>query len=423
MSRTLTTAALLGAATIAAGWTASRGETPPIWNASEPPPWAEHGLDRAPEDLALEPELPTAVGMIPDIGAFLSHCPTLDPAYGQIRSDFEIRRNGFLVGSVSCSEPVSAMTAVEYSDPLIVLQGLRVMYYMDRGLSGHLPWTPGTLYQWVKSKIGGIDIRDGSGAYCCTTYGSRLFMVVGTQDDFNRMFDKSWRGIAGNIDLYAHEARHVDGFPHVSCCGINGGCDQQYQEANPSPYGIQYQLNRLWLDGGINVGFACLAQPERQETVNWHAGAVSSFRRRFCTSLPPVVSLPAQPGGVCPATATCTPDATTLCIDGRYRVRVNFSTTQGGGISGAGRAIRLDSLGVTKGGLFWFFGADNPELLVKVLNGCGLDGYRWVYFSAGTNVGFVLTVVDTQNGATRTYSNPDRTPAEPLQDVAALPCN
>jgi hypothetical protein len=27
----------------------------------------------------------------------------------------------------------------------------------------------------------------------------------------------------------------VDGFPHVSCCGIANGCDQTYDEKNLTP--------------------------------------------------------------------------------------------------------------------------------------------------------------------------------------------
>ena len=56
------------------------------------------------------------------------------------------------------------MALSQYTDELIVLQGLRTIYYMDLGRSGHLPWTAGTLYGWMKSKIGGINIRTDSTA-------------------------------------------------------------------------------------------------------------------------------------------------------------------------------------------------------------------------------------------------------------------
>ena len=127
--------------------------------------------------------------------------------------------------------------------------------------------------------------------------------------------------------------------------------------------------------------------------------------------------------------APCVPDATTLCIDRnpgdrRFKITVTYSTAQGGGLSGSARAIALSSLGVTKGGLFWFFGADNPELLVKVLDACGLNDRFWVFLTAGTNVGFTAGVTDTVTGATRVYTNPDLTPHVPVQDTPiGLPCS
>jgi hypothetical protein len=247
------------------------------------------------------PALGQSVGGIVDIGSFLESCPTNDINYGRIRSDFKLRRNGILVGSVACSEPVSAMSTAQYTDEIIVLQGLRVIYYMDRGMSGHLPWTSGTLYDWMKEKIDGIDIRDGSGSFCCLTYEGLTYIAVGAQNDFNRDFDKSWMGISGNIGLYAHETRHVDGFGHTSCCGLSFGCDDTYSESNAiSPYGIQWFLERKWLFGDIYVGFSCLPSNEVQETANWHLeGANGQFRSRFCSNLPPLLSMPDEPGGEC----------------------------------------------------------------------------------------------------------------------------
>jgi hypothetical protein len=126
-------------------------------------------------------------------------------------------------------------------------------------------------------------------------------------------------------------------------------------------------------------------------------------------------------------TVSCVANATTLCIDNqpgdkRFQIRVSYATTEGGGLSGNGQAIPLASLGVTQGGLFWFFGANNPELLIKVLNGCASNNRFWVFFSAGTNVGFHVTVTDTKTGHVLDYVNPDLTPAPPLQDTSTLTC-
>lgn len=128
------------------------------------------------------------------------------------------------------------------------------------------------------------------------------------------------------------------------------------------------------------------------------------------------------------ANLSCSPGATTLCIDDqagdhRFKVEVAYNTRNGGGLSGNGTAIPLSSLGVNRGGLFWFFSADNPEMLIKVINGCTLNGNYWVFSAAGTNVGLTITVTDTFNGSHKTYTNTDGIAAVPIQDVGAFSCS
>jgi hypothetical protein len=123
----------------------------------------------------------------------------------------------------------------------------------------------------------------------------------------------------------------------------------------------------------------------------------------------------------------CIANSTTLCIDqnpgdGRFMIQVSYHTSQGGGLSGSGNAIPLSSLGVTEGGLFWFFGASNPEMLIKIIDGCGLNSHFWVFYAATTNVGFTVTVTDSVTGHHAVYSNPDKNAAPPKQDTSALAC-
>ncbi|MEA2694652.1 MAG: hypothetical protein QOJ16_4039 [Acidobacteriota bacterium] len=127
--------------------------------------------------------------------------------------------------------------------------------------------------------------------------------------------------------------------------------------------------------------------------------------------------------------APCVPAGTTLCLDDkpgdrRFKVEVLYQTAQGGGLAGSGNAIPLASLGVNRGGLFWFFAPDNPEMLIKVLNACtGTTLRYWVFYSAGTNVGLAITVTDTVTGHVKTYSNPDLRSVAPVTDTDALPCS
>jgi uncharacterized metal-binding protein len=138
---------------------------------------------------------------------------------------------------------------------------------------------------------------------------------------------------------------------------------------------------------------------------------------------------PKQPWAVAEASvvaAPCVAGPATLCIDGasagdrRFKVEVAYQTTQGGGLSGKGQAIPLASLGIAHGGAFWFFSADNPEMLVKVVDGCPANGNKWFFASAGTNVGLTVTLTDTTTGAQKIYTNPDLNPAAPIQDTAAF---
>jgi hypothetical protein len=69
-----------------------------------------------------------------------------------------------------------------------------------------------------------------------------------------------------------------------------------------------------------------------------------------------------------------------------------------------------------------FFTGDNPEMLVKVLDACSVNGHKWVFYSATTNVGLETTVTDTQTGDFVRYLNPDLNPAPPVQHIEAFPC-
>lgn len=122
----------------------------------------------------------------------------------------------------------------------------------------------------------------------------------------------------------------------------------------------------------------------------------------------------------------CIPSDTVLCLDGqpgdhRFQVTATFQTREGGGLSGSGQAFPLRDRGDSHGGLFWFFDPDNPELLVKVLDGCFVNDRFWVFVTGGTNVGFSVTVSDTfLANRTKTYTHADLTAALPVEDTAAL---
>ena len=73
-------------------------------------------------------------------------------------------------------------------------------------------------------------------------------------------------------------------------------------------------------------------------------------------------------------------------------------------------------------GYFWFFGENNVEVTVKVLNACSLEGFNnfWVFAAGMTDVEVTLTVVDTQTGQIQTYGNEFGTPFQPILDTSAF---
>lgn len=115
-----------------------------------------------------------------------------------------------------------------------------------------------------------------------------------------------------------------------------------------------------------------------------------------------------------PATSsTCTQTTTTICLNNnRFSVSVQFVD---GGVTKNATAIKY----TPDSGLFWFFGADNIEILVKVLNGCFIQTY-WVFSAATTDREFHMTVVDTKNGQTRKYDNKVGSPAPAVTDTSAF---
>lgn len=244
----------------------------------------------------------TAPG-ITNVAAFLEQCPANDPVYSQIRNDFEIRREGAVAGDIPCSEPISAMQTAQYTDELIAVQTLRAIYYMEGGRQAPYPWTSGSLYDWMKSEIGGVDLR-ANGSYCCSQYNGKWYVVIATQPAGDRDFDRQWRGISNQITLLSHETRHVQGFPHVGYCplfpDLPYGCDAEYNEQDLSPYALEWWLNAKWLSGELYVGFSCASAQVVEVIADFHQSiANNNYALRFVNNAPPTLSMPSQPGGAC----------------------------------------------------------------------------------------------------------------------------
>ncbi|HEX2645578.1 MAG TPA: fibronectin type III domain-containing protein, partial [Thermoanaerobaculia bacterium] len=119
-------------------------------------------------------------------------------------------------------------------------------------------------------------------------------------------------------------------------------------------------------------------------------------------------TLAAAPATVTPAATqvaagTCGASGQALCLDGnRFQVEVRWKNQHDGGSTGVATAVP----GTTNTGYFWFFDAENTELVVKVLDGTALNGKFWVFSGSLTDLEYWITVTDTATGKVRTYHNP-----------------
>ncbi len=115
-------------------------------------------------------------------------------------------------------------------------------------------------------------------------------------------------------------------------------------------------------------------------------------------------------------TSPCVGGDTTLCLgDGqRFEVTATYNSTTSG--SGAAHTVDL----TTDTGYLWFFNASNVEEIVKVVNGCGVNGHFWFFAGGLTNVDVLTRVRDTHTGAVVTTENPQNTPFQPIQNTSAF---
>ncbi len=118
----------------------------------------------------------------------------------------------------------------------------------------------------------------------------------------------------------------------------------------------------------------------------------------------------AEPAGDCVAGGE-----TRCLLDSRFKVEVKWRD-RAGAVAGG----RVVPAGTNDSGLFTFFGPENWEVLVKVLDGCRLNGHFWVFAASTTDLGLDITVVDTVTDEARHYRNEAGTPSPAFTDAAAF---
>jgi PKD repeat protein len=147
-----------------------------------------------------------------------------------------------------------------------------------------------------------------------------------------------------------------------------------------------------------------------------HAFAQGSYNVTLTVTAGPSSNSITKTVVVSAAGSSCIANDTTLCLaESRFAVTAQWAT--GNSQTGSGHGVKLTS----DTGYFWFFGASNVEVVVKVLNGCVMNpGRFWVFTSGMTNVNVVLTVRDTKNGTVKTFTNALNNTFDPILDTSAF---
>ena len=113
---------------------------------------------------------------------------------------------------------------------------------------------------------------------------------------------------------------------------------------------------------------------------------------------------------------TCESSAERRCLqDSRYAVAVEWRKPDGE--SGSGSVVHA---GTNDSGLFTFFSRENWEILIKVLDGCAVNGHVWVYGASTTDLGYSIRVTDTVTGVVKEYGNEPGLPAPAITDATAF---
>lgn len=114
------------------------------------------------------------------------------------------------------------------------------------------------------------------------------------------------------------------------------------------------------------------------------------------------------------AANTCATLPDLLCLNNnRFQVEANWQTATN---AGRARVVKLTN----DTGYLWFFGPDNVEVVIKVLDACSFAGAYWVFAGGLTDQGVDLRVTDTKTGAFKLYHNNRGVPFQPLQDTSAF---
>ncbi|MEM6704966.1 MAG: IPT/TIG domain-containing protein [Acidobacteriota bacterium] len=152
------------------------------------------------------------------------------------------------------------------------------------------------------------------------------------------------------------------------------------------------------------------------DTVTYTNPQGTAFRPELDTSAFATCSASRPDSSTKSAAASTSSSRTLFLNDGRFRVEADWTARSEAGV-GTAASLTDDT------GTFWFFDPANVEVVLKVLDGCAINGHYWVFAGGLTDVGVQLRLRDQQTGAVVRYENPRGSDFQPVQDTRAFRCD
>ena len=316
--------------------------------------------------------------------------------------DFE-----FMPGPRAAPTPAGAVTNCAWRHAGLVLEGYEVVICVetpdgarrrawDYGLEGD---QSGLLYFFDRDNVEVlVKVLDG-----CAVNGHRWVFVAPVTDlSFQLGVGEIGPSIAGRRQLWRYDSQRRP----------QGELPGPWEETVGNPQG---RTARTVSD---TTAFPCTtAEVAAAKAKAADAGRVASGTAPGGRALPTSLSPGSATRLAAGATTDCEPSGAALTLRGGYSVSMCYETAQGA--TGDARDWGLDS---SQSGLLYFFDRNNAEVLIKVLDGCGVNGHFWVFVAPVTDLAFNLEV-SSPGGEAWTHRNRLGQTADAASDVSAFPCS
>jgi hypothetical protein len=200
-------------------------------------------------------------------------------------------------------------------------------------------------------------------------------------------------------------------------CVINGTQDYDgYLHLYQTSFNSALPLNNL-VDGDddaeLGIGTSRIPHDLNTPSIALAAGNYILVTSGFSnSSVGPFENFVSCNGDVQPTHGTCgisftgIPAEQQVCLQDRFLVAIDQVTNHP--TNGIATPVRFGS---TDSAFFWFYNDRNFEVLLKVLNGCPVNGNWWVFFAGTTNQGYRVRVADNTTLQIETYNRSQGPPS------------